>query len=311
MDQPLLDHATETMRQGSKSFAAAARLFDASTRRNALLLYTWCRHCDDVIDGQALGHESEPPSPTQALARLQSLRETTAAAYRGEPMSHPAFAAFQTVAMACGIEARHAFAHLDGFAMDAHGRRYEDLTDTLDYCYHVAGVVGLMMAQVMGVRNRATLERACDLGLAFQLTNISRDIVDDAAVGRCYLPRAWLREFDIPMEDITEARHRPVLAILAGRLVAAAEPYYASATAGIGALPPRCAWAVATASHVYRAIGLKVRARGAQAWDQRQGTSKAEKLWLLGRGLGSAARARLARHPPRPSGLWQAPERAL
>ncbi|WP_040263135.1 phytoene/squalene synthase family protein [Pseudomonas massiliensis] len=311
MNQPLLDHATETMRQGSKSFAAAARLFDAPTRRNALLLYTWCRHCDDVIDGQALGHGNAPPSPTQALARLQGLRETTAAAYRGEPMNDPAFAAFQSVAMACGIEARHAFAHLDGFAMDAHGRRYEDLADTLDYCYHVAGVVGLMMAQVMGVRDRATLERACDLGLAFQLTNIARDIVDDATVGRCYLPRAWLREFDIPIESIVDTRHRPALATLAGRLVEAAEPYYASATAGIGALPPRCAWAVATALHVYRAIGLKVRAKGAQAWDERQGTSKAEKLWLLGRGLGSAGRARLARHPPRPAGLWRAPEQAL
>jgi 15-cis-phytoene synthase len=164
---------------------------------------------------------------------------------------------------------------------------------------------------VMGVQDRATLERACDLGLAFQLTNIARDIVDDATVGRCYLPATWLREFDVPAQSMTESRHRSALATLAARLVDAAEPYYASAMAGIGALPPRCAWAVATALHVYRAIGLKVRAKGAGAWDQRQGTSKAQKLWLLGRGLGSAGLARLASHPPRPAGLWQAPEQAL
>ncbi|WP_263263400.1 15-cis-phytoene synthase CrtB [Pseudomonas sp. RIT-PI-S] len=307
MSQPLLDHAARTMSQGSKSFAAAARLFDPATRRSALLLYTWCRHCDDVIDGQVLGHEGAPPPTEQASARLAELRELTAAAYRGEPMRDPAFAAFQHVAHEHGIEARHAFAHLDGFAMDVHGRRYERLEDTLDYCYHVAGVVGLMMARVMGASAPATLQRACDLGLAFQLTNIARDIVEDAAVGRCYLPQAWLHELGVPAHDLAAPAYRPALATLAARLVNAAEPYYASARAGIGDLPPRCAWAVATALLVYRAIGLKVCAAGPKAWDRRQGTSKAEKLWLLGRGLLLARQARVANHRPRDVGLWQGP----
>lgn len=307
MNQPLLDHASETMRQGSKSFAAASRLFDPHTRRSALLLYTWCRHCDDVIDGQVLGHDGSPPPPGEALARLEQLREATAAAYRGEPMSDPAFAAFQAVAREHGIEARHAFAHLDGFAMDVEGRRYETLEDTLEYCYHVAGVVGLMMAQVMGVTSPAVLQRACDLGLAFQLTNIARDIVEDAGVGRCYLPQAWLRELEIAEADLAATVHRPALAGMATRLVEAAEPYYASAVAGIGALPPRCAWAVATALEVYRAIGLKVRAAGPDAWDRRQGTSKGEKLRLLGKATYMAGRAHFSQHPPRPRGLWAAP----
>ncbi|WP_225774207.1 phytoene/squalene synthase family protein [Pseudomonas sp. Marseille-Q5115] len=307
MNQPLLDHASETMRQGSKSFAAASRLFDPHTRRSALLLYTWCRHCDDVIDGQVLGHDGLPPPPGEALARLEQLRETTAAAYRGEPMSDPAFAAFQAVAHEHGIEDRHAFAHLDGFAMDVEGRRYETLEDTLEYCYHVAGVVGLMMARVMGVTSPAVLQRACDLGLAFQLTNIARDIVEDAGAGRCYLPHAWLRELNIPEADLAAPTYRPALAMLASRLVEAAEPYYASAVAGIGALPPRCAWAVATALEVYRAIGLKVRAAGPNAWDKRQGTSKGEKLMLLGKATYIAGRARFTQHPPRPPGLWAAP----
>lgn len=309
MNQALLDHAAATMRQGSKSFAAAARLFDPTTRRSALLLYTWCRHCDDVIDGQVLGHGGLPAPPEEALLRLQGLRDTTAAAYRGEPMTDPAFAAFQQVALAHGIEQRHAFAHLDGFAMDVEGRQYDTLGDTLEYCYHVAGVVGLMMARVMGVTDPATLERACDLGLGFQLTNIARDIVEDARVGRCYLPQAWLREFGLGTDSLAAPEHRPTLAILAERLVNAAEPYYHSAVAGVGALPPRCAWAVATALKVYRAIGLKVRAAGPAAWDERQRTGKGEKLMYLGEGLGLAAKARMTQHAPRPASLWAAPGR--
>jgi phytoene synthase len=307
MNQPLLEHAAATMRQGSKSFAAAARLFDPATRQGALLLYTWCRHCDDVIDGQVLGHDGKPSAPALALERLQVLRATTAAAYRKAPMTEPAFAAFQQVALAHGIEPRHAFAHLDGFAMDVEGRQYEQLEDTLEYCYHVAGVVGLMMAKVMGVTEASTLQRACDLGLGFQLTNIARDIVEDAAAGRCYLPQVWLRELGLDPATLAAPQHRPALAQLADRLVEAAEPYYTSAIAGVGKLPPRSAWAVATALKVYRAIGLKVRAAGPAAWDRRQGTSKGEKLLLLGQGLALATQARLASHAPRPTGLWAEP----
>jgi phytoene synthase len=178
----------------------------------------------------------------------------------------------------------------------------------LEYCYHVAGVVGLMMARVMGVTDSATLERACDLGLGFQLTNIARDIAEDAAVGRCYLPQAWLREYRLPLHGLDAPEHRPALAVLARRLVDAAEPYYQSAEAGIGQLPPRCAWAVATALKVYRAIGIKVCAAGPAAWDRRQGTSKAEKLLLLGQGLALAVRSRRVKHAPRARALWAMPE---
>ena len=173
MSEALLDHATETIRVGSKSFAAAAKLFDRDTRRSVLMLYAWCRHCDDVVDGQALGHNTT--APADAAAQVERLRNQTLSAYAGEPQSAPAFAAFQDVALRHAISPHHAFDHLAGFAMDAADARYETIDDTLRYCYHVAGVVGLMMASIMGARDAAVLDRACDLGLAFQLTNIARD----------------------------------------------------------------------------------------------------------------------------------------
>ena len=299
--------AQEAIRQGSKSFALASRLFDGPTRDRATLLYAWCRHCDDVIDGQELGFNATPVDSAQAEQRLEMLKNQTLRAWEGGEVSEPAFAAFQEVALGHNIPLQLAYDHLDGFAMDVRETHYETFDDTLQYCYRVAGVVGLMMARVMGVRDEAVLDRACDLGLAFQLTNIARDIVEDARIGRCYLPARWLAEEGIPPEALESAEMRPRLARLAYRLVAEAEPYYASARAGLAGLPLRSAWAIASAHGVYREIGIKVSAAGPRAWDRRQGTSAFEKSGLLLKGALLSLTSRFATQAPRPSGLWQRP----
>jgi phytoene synthase len=159
----------------------------------------------------------------------------------------------------------------------------------------------------MGAQDPQVLDRACDLGLAFQLTNIARDIVDDARIGRCYLPAQWLREAGIPPDELALPRHRVALAKVAARLVDHAEPYYDSALGGVAALPLRSAWAIATARRVYRQIGIAVKARGPRAWDERVGTSRATKLTLLAMGGVDALLSRLRPVRPRPDGLWQRP----
>jgi phytoene synthase len=311
MSEDLLQHATQTIAVGSKSFAAAAKLFEPRVRRSVLMLYAWCRHCDDVIDDQELGFNNAANTEHDASAALADLQHQTARAYAGETMTEPAFAAFQEVVQSHHIAQRYALDHLAGFAMDVHDTRYETLDDTLRYCYHVAGVVGLMMAQIMGAQDDAVLDRACDLGMAFQLTNIARDIVEDARIGRCYVPAVWLVEAGIPagtpIEELALPAHRAALARVAARLVTQAEPYYQSANGGIHALPLRSAWAIATAHGVYRQIGIDVRAKGAAAWDQRVSTSKATKLRLLASGGLKAVLSRFTKAPARPRGLWQRP----
>jgi phytoene synthase len=306
MNDATVASAETAIARGSQSFAAAARLFDRETRASAVMLYAWCRHCDDVIDGQALGHaspESETGTPAERLALLE---RRTRAALAGEPTGDPAFDGLARVVARHAIPARYPLAHLDGFRMDVEGRRYGNLDDLLGYCYGVAGVVGVMMAHVMGVRDEAVLDRACDLGLAFQLTNIARDIVPDAGEGRVYLPEAWLAEAGIPPDAVADARHRAALAGLAARLVDAAEPYYDSALIGIGALPGRAAWAIATARGVYRQIGTEVKRRGPAAWDSRVSTSTAAKLGHVAQG-GIRALGRRRGPAPRAAGLWQRP----
>ncbi|MES2739738.1 MAG: 15-cis-phytoene synthase CrtB [Pseudomonadota bacterium] len=310
MSEALLAHATETIAVGSKSFAAAARLFAPPVRRSVLMLYAWCRHCDDVIDNQELGFANPAQAGHDDAGALARLERETRRAYAGEAMSEPAFAALQEVARNHHIARRYAFDHLAGFAMDVQQASYETIEDTLRYCYHVAGVVGLMMAQIMGAQDDAVLDRACDLGLAFQLTNIARDIVEDAGVGRCYLPAQWLREAGIPPAEVALPRHRLALAGVAARLVDHAEPYYVSAADGIIALPLRSAWAIATAHGVYRQIGVEVRARGAAAWDTRARTTRLTKLRLLVKGGARALASRFKTRRARPPQLWQRPGRA-
>jgi phytoene synthase len=196
--------------------------------------------------------------------------------------------------------------------MDAAGRAYGTLDDTLEYCFHVAGVVGLMMAWVMGARDRGALERGCDLGVAFQLTNIARDVDDDAVHGRIYLPADRLAAAGaaITRGQRLDPGNAARVAVVVDDVLREADRYYASAWHGLAALPWRSAWAVATARYVYRAIGVEVQRRGGRAWDTRVSTSSPRKLAGLAAGIADVLATR--GRPPHGAGadrhgLWTPP----
>ncbi|WP_365704835.1 phytoene/squalene synthase family protein [Novosphingobium sp.] len=233
----LVAAARDTIAQGSQSFAAASKLFAPATRERAWLLYAWCRAADDMTDGQELGHgASALDDPAAAQARLEAL--TALALYSGEEVPLP-FAALRAVAHETAMPARFIEDHLAGFALDAAGWQPQSGDDLLRYCYHVAGTVGCMMAVVMGVspQDEDTLDRACDLGLAFQLANIARDVVPDAHAGRCYLPAEWLDAAGLDAGRLADPQALPALAALAARLVEMARPYRRSARVGAARLP--------------------------------------------------------------------------
>lgn len=313
-------NSREMIRLGSRSFALAARLFDADTRHHAWMLYAWCRYCDDQIDGQNLGMRAAAAGPAGDVQdapgspadRLERLRAETRRAFAGEALSEPVFIGLQRVSTECGIPERHALELLAGFEMDVNGHEYRSFDDTLLYSYRVAGVVGVMMAQIMGVRDVPTLQRAADLGIAFQLTNIARDVLDDAASGRCYLPASWLAEVGLSAATLAEPANRAAVARVTARLLDQAERYYQSADCGLQALPFRSAWAVSAALGIYRAIGRLVLQRGPQAWDRRVVVSTPRKLAQLTIGAWAALRARLfdrwLASLPRPRDLWTIPE---
>ena len=305
----LVTYASESIAKGSKSFGLASKLFPSSIREDVVMLYAWCRHADDLIDGQQMGMTQDPDFKAGQTGRLTELRQETARALAGEPVQDQAFAALAQVMKRNEIPARHPGELIEGFAMDVADRSYDTVSDTLEYCYHVAGVVGVMMAMIMGVRDNASLDRASDLGLAFQLTNISRDIVDDAAAGRCYLPRDLLQEAGCPLEETGDPAHRTAVFGVAEELLKTAEGYYDSALWGLPALDWRSAWAIASARRIYRQIGRILRREGPSAWEGRISTSTATKCGLVVLALGDVIVSRF-RKPnqgtPR-EGLYQRP----
>lgn len=269
----LVAKARLAMAEGSKSFAAASRLFDRPTRERVWLLYAWCRRCDDIADGQDMGRpvEGRADDPDDAAKRLRSIRLLTQRALDRMPTADLAFDAFGQVAFESGITPAMADDVIAGFALDAKEWRPRSEKDLMQYCYHVAGAVGVMMGAVMGVAkdDAEMLDRACDLGLAFQLNNIARDIQEDDAVGRCYLPLEWLAEADIPPGQHMKPRFRPELVGMVARLVALAETHEAASRLGAANLPFRSRWAVLSAARIYGALGREIRERGARAWDHR------------------------------------------
>lgn len=286
MTDAILAASKASIVKGSKSFRSASRLFDPKVREDAWLLYAWCRACDDEIDGQDHGFGHEELSPEEQQRRLARLYDLTRRAMTGEPMSDPVFAAFQRVAIRHRLPERWAMDLIDGFAMDVEHRDYRTIDDVLAYCWHVAGVVGVMMARVMGVTDPDVLRRAQDLGLAFQLTNISRDVIEDAEGGRVYLPAEWLIEAGLEptAEAVADPANRARVHAVTTRLLAVAEPYYDSARDGLRGLPFRSAMAIAAARGVYREIGRKVRRGGPGVWRERVSVGRVMKIWLFCRG---------------------------
>ncbi|MCU6454426.1 phytoene/squalene synthase family protein [Sphingomonas sp. A2-49] len=299
--------AHESIARGSKSFAAASLLFDRTTRERAWLLYAWCRACDDIADGQDHGHTMSVVE--DAPERIAAMATLTDAALAGRVIGLPAFDALRLVAAETRLPARFAHDLIQGFRLDAEGWRPRTEADLFTYCYHVAGVVGCMMAVVMGVSpdDAAVLDRACDLGMAFQLANIARDVGEDAAAGRCYLPTDWLADTGIAADAVMAPANRPALATLARRLTTRAAAFEASARMGTRALSLRSAWAVLAAAEIYGAIGRKVADRGERAWDARVTTSALDKLRFIARARAGARRRATEPEVPRDPDLWTRP----
>lgn len=294
--------AEATIAAGSQSFAAAARLMPHVIRGDTVQLYAWCRHVDDVVDGQHLGTAAE--SVADPAARLAELRTATLASLRtDQPVGAP-FQALRSVARRHDLPERWPLDLIDGLAMDVEGRRYTTICDTLDYAYHVAGVVGLMMAKIMGVDDEVALDRACDLGIAFQLTNIARDVRDDYRIGRVYLPSEWIDAAGAKVEDGLPSSELYAVVL---QLLDTAELYYDSARVGLPALPLRAAWSIASALRIYRAIGHRIRSAGPQAYGARISTRGATKVLCACLALNDVAASRLIEPRLPREGLWTRP----
>ena len=276
------------IRGGSRTFHAASLLLPERVRLPALALYAFCRLADDMID--------ESGDPARALAELQRRLDR---AYAGEPLPIAADRAIAATVDEFAIPREIPFALLEGFAWDSTRRRYDTLSQVHGYAVRVAGTVGVMMALLMGARAPQALARAADLGVAMQLSNIARDVGEDAHAGRLYLPLDWLREAGIDPHDFLAApAFSAGLGAVVHRLLDSAESFYERAAEGVMALPLGCRPAIHAARLMYAEIGREVARRGGDSIASRAVVSPGRKAMLVARALSAAARPQAARSFP-------------
>ena len=289
-----LDHCREAIRTGSLSFFAASKLLPASVRDPALVLYAFCRLADDEVDEG--DHKAEA---------VLSLRDRLDLAYAGTPRNAPEDRAFAAIIEEFDMPRALPEALLEGLAWDAQGRTYDDLSGLRDYSARVASAVGAMMCVLMRVRDADALARACDLGVAMQLTNIARDVGEDARAGRIYLPMNWMAEAQIePANFLHDPLPTDEVRRMVARLLSEADRLYARSEAGIGALPVKARMGIWAARLIYAGIGKQVRRQGHDSVSMRARTSKAQKIGWMAQ---ASARAATSIVMPQPAVIYAPP----
>ncbi|MEO1027910.1 MAG: phytoene/squalene synthase family protein [Pseudomonadota bacterium] len=281
MPEPLLDykgvlpsdfeHCRKIIKVGSKSFHAASLLLPKEIRNAAFATYAFCRSGDDAVD---LGSDPQ--------AELDTLKRRLDRIYAGNPFDDPIDRAFAFVVAAWEMPRALPDALLEGFAWDAEGRRYKTLDELLSYAARVAAAVGGLMTTLMDATDKTAAARACDLGTAMQLSNIARDIGEDARAGRIYVPTDWLADAGI---DEDEFLKNPVfddrIAGVTKRLIEAADPLYERGLSGVSCLPSNCRTAITSAGLIYQAIGREIAANNYDSINHRAYVTKQKKLALV------------------------------
>ncbi|MDX2152930.1 MAG: phytoene/squalene synthase family protein [Bryobacteraceae bacterium] len=272
----LYREAAEQTARGSKSFYFATRFFPADLARSAHAVYWFCRHTDDLVD--------EAPSVEQGRAEIEAWSELVEVMLGGGDVEHPVLRLFREAMDRHGIPAEYPRELIEGMRMDLERVRYATFADLRVFCYRVASVVGLMMSHVIGFRGPA-LPYAIDLGIAMQLTNILRDVGEDLAMDRIYLPQDEMTRFGYSEEDLRAKRRNAAFDELMGYQVKRARDYYRRAEPGIALLRPEGRFAVKVAADVYREILGRIEGSGFDVFDRRAVVPGYRKYWLTARSM--------------------------
>ena len=271
--------ALQTLAENGKSFYWASRVLGRQMATDAAELYRLCRLLDDIADGDIKGIDTK--ARTQRLSKIRRQLTQIDAGKIPDPPD-PALLNYMPVMSRRRIPIMPLIHLLDGLLLDQSAMLIKDKAELVAYAYQVAGAVGLLMCPVLRCENRAAFRFAVDMGIGMQLTNIARDILEDAQMGRRYLPGSWTGQLApdqiIACAQAPESHDYQQIQAAADRLLTLADQYYESGRMGLGFLPVRARYGIAVAADVYRAIGTRLRARELRWGEGRVVTSKGEKL---------------------------------
>jgi len=268
------EYCQERAAASGSSFYYSFLFLPPERRRAITALYAFCREIDDVVD--------ECADPAVAAAKLAWWRREVAALYAGTPQ-HPVTRALLPLVVPYGITQLRLNEVLDGMEMDLQQTRYPDFKTLERYCYHVAGAVGLLAAGIFGYANPQTLQYAEALGTAFQLTNIIRDVGEDARKNRIYLPLDELQRFGVPAGDILAGRHTDAFTRLMAFQIDRAEAQYERALALLPAEDRKAQRPGLLMAAIYRALLAEIRRDGSRVLAHRIALTPIRKLWIAWR----------------------------
>jgi phytoene synthase len=268
------EYCAQKAAQSGSSFYYSFLFLPPERRRAMVALYAFCREVDDVVD--------EVHDPEVARAKLAWWRQEIRATFDGAPQ-HPVARALQPVVAPYGIEPQQLAAVIDGMAMDLDLVRYVDFDELLRYCDRVAGVVGVMSAQIMGFTDPATRVYAHDLGIAFQLTNVIRDVGEDAGRGRIYLPQDELARFGVAASAILRREGGESFRALMAFQVERARAWYDRALAALPAVDRRAQRTGLAMAAIYQALLAEIERDGFRVLDRRISLTPLRKLWIAWR----------------------------
>ncbi|MQR01507.1 presqualene diphosphate synthase HpnD [Glaciimonas soli] len=265
------DYCQQKAAQSGSSFYYSFLFLPVERRRAITALYAFCREVDDTVDD----------CTDEAVARTKLVwwRKEIAAMLDGAP-THPVTKALQPHMQTYRLEGQHLQDIIDGMEMDLNQTRYLDYPGLKKYCWHVASVVGILSAKIFGVTQAQTLQFAEKLGLAFQLTNIIRDVGEDARIGRIYLPVNELQQFNVTAADLLNARHTDNFENLMRFQVARAQQTYDEAFALLPKEDRRAQRPGLMMAAIYRALLVEIERDGYHVLNQRISLTPIRKLWL-------------------------------
>ncbi len=267
-------YCQEKCAASGSSFYYSFLFLPIERRRAIMALYAFCREVDDVVD--------ECHDAAIASTKLAWWRQEIERVADGQPQ-HPVGLALKGLAKSINLPKEQLLEIIDGMEMDLTQSRYLDFKGLSLYCYRVASVVGLLAAEIFGYQDRKTLKYAHDLGMAFQLTNIIRDVGEDARRGRVYLPMDELKRFEVPVADILNARHSDNFRKLMEFQIERAEQYYAQAMNMLPALDRKMQRPGLVMAAIYRTLLEEIKNDGCLVLSQRTSLTPIRKLWIAWR----------------------------
>ena len=268
------EYCQQKAASSGSSFYYSFMFLPPNRRRAITALYAFCREVDDVVD--------ECQDTQVAATKLAWWRLELERLYHGQP-EHPVTRALQPVLGEFNLPQEQLLEIIDGMEMDLQQTRYLDFKALSLYCYRVASVVGLLAAEIFGYQERATQKYAHDLGMAFQLTNIIRDVGEDARRGRIYLPIDELQRFSVPAADILNARYSDNFRKLMEFQIERAEQYYAQAMNELPQADRKTQRPGLVMAAIYRTLLDEIKRDGSQVLSQRTSLTPLRKLWIAWR----------------------------